>query len=226
MGQGNQTEQLFVALAQQLRLPLLQIARLSERINGSTAAQISVISEHALRLVDAFAQSQQQTEMAFEPLTTSSVLYDVAQQLQPFAKQYEVTILLDQQGKVAPVMSNRQALKTMLTLLGASLIEAGQDDEAGKRELVLGTHRTARGTVVGVFSPQVALSQQAVTLTRQLHGRASQVVPALGMSGGAGLAVADKLSQQLAAPLKAYRHRSLIGLGTLLLPSHQLQLVS
>ncbi|HUP26635.1 MAG TPA: hypothetical protein VM124_03265 [Candidatus Limnocylindrales bacterium] len=224
---GDQTDTLFTALAEQLKTPLLQIARLSEISESGANTRISVISEHALRLVDAYmqAQSQAQTKLLLEPFTTSSVLYDVANSLKPFANQYNYDLEIDVRGKSLPVMAHRISLRAMLTLLGASLIEAGSADVIGKRYLVLGTHRSAKGTVVGVFSNQVFLSQKALQLTRQLHGRAVQPIPSLGQAGGAGLAIADRLSHQLSAPLRAYRHQSLTGIGSLLLPSRQLQLV-
>lgn len=224
---GDQSDQLFTALADQLKVPLLQIARLSEISGESALPRISIVSEHALRLVDAYAQThaQNQTKLLLEPLTTSAVLYDVAIQLQPFARQWDYTIEIDQQGKGVPIMAHRESLRTMLTLLGASLIEASADDAEIPHHLVLGTHRSARGIVVGAFSSHLALSQRALQLTRELHGRAAQAVPSLGLAGGAGLAIADRLSEQMHAPLRAYRHRSLTGIGSLLVPSHQLQLV-
>lgn len=207
-------------------MPLLQIARLSEIPRDGTLPRISAISEHALRLVDAYVQlhAQHQTKLLLEPLTTSAVLYDVATDLQPFAKQWDYQIEIDLVGRSVPIMAHRDSLKTMLTLLGASLIEAGAEDDEAPRHLILGTHRSARGTVVGAFSSQLSLSQRALQLTRELHGRATQAVPSLGLAGGAGLAIADLLSTQMSAPLRAYRHRSLNGVGSLLLPSHQLQL--
>lgn len=226
-GQVHHRDQLFMALAEQLKVPLLQIARLSE-VSGEVALpRISAISEHALRLVDAYSQvnAQNQTKLLLEPLTTSAVLYDVVVQLEPFAKQWDYTIEIDQQGKGVPIMAHRQSLSTMLTLLGASLIESGGEAEDTPRHLVLGTHRSARGIVVGAFSSQVELSQKALQLTRELHGRAAQAAPSLGLSGGAGLAIADQLSEQIHAPLRAYRHRSLTGIGSLLQPSRQLQFV-
>ncbi len=227
MAYSDQTDQLFTALAEQLKVPLLQIARLSELPGEAALPRISAISEHALRLVDAYAQthSQNQTKLLLEPLTTSAVLYDVAIALQPFAKQWDFAVEIDQQGKSMPIMAHRESLRTMLTLLGASLIEASAEDADIPRHLILGTHRSARGIVVGAFSSHLALSQRALQLTRELHGRATQAVPSLGLAGGAGLAIADRLSEQMSAPLRAYRHRSLTGIGSLLVPSHQLQLV-
>lgn len=227
MAYGDPEDQLFTALAEQLKVPLLQIARLSELSGESPLPRISVVSEHALRLVDAYSQThaQNQVKLLLEPITSSAVLYDVAIALQPFARQWDYTIEVDQQGRGVPIMAHRDSLRTMLTLLGASLIEASAEDTEIPRHIVLGTHRSARGTVVGAFSSHLALSQRALQLTRELHGRATQVVPSLGLAGGAGLAIADKLSEQIHAPLRAYRHRSLSGIGSLLAPSYQLQLV-
>ena len=224
----DQPDQLFTALAEQLKVPLLQIARLSELSQEATLPRIAVISEHALRLVDAYVQSHpsNQTRLQLEPLTTSAVLYDVATDLQAFARQNEFSVEIDLHGANRPVMAHRDSLRTMLTLLGASLIEAGVEDENAPRHLILGTHRSAHGTIVGAFSSHLELSQRALRLTRELHGRAAQAAPLLGLAGGAGLAIADRLSEQMSAPLKAYRHRSMAGIGSLLLPSHQLQLIS
>lgn len=225
--QGDQTDQLFTALAEQLKMPLLQIARLAELSQDSTLPRISVISEHALRLVDAYVQlrSQNQLKLLLEPIASSAILYDVANDLEPYAKQWDYKIEIDLQGKGVPIMANRESLKTMLTLLGASLIESGAEDEEAPRHLILGTHNSAKGIIVGAFSNHLAVSQRAIQLTRELHGKATQAVPSLGLAGGAGLAIADKLSEQMSVPLKAYRHRNMTGIGSLMLPSSQLQLI-
>jgi len=152
--QGDQTDTLFAALAEQLKTPLLQIARLSEISAGNTsAARIAVISEHALRLVDAYiqTQTQSQTKLLLEPLNTSAILYDVANTLAPFANQLDYEIEIDLRGKSVPIMGHRDSLRAMLTLLGASLIEAGAEDDTTERYLVLGTHRSAKGLLVASF---------------------------------------------------------------------------
>lgn len=227
MGQDNLSDPLFTALAQQLKVPLLQIARLAELSQATTLPRISAISDHALRLVDAYVQTQDQfqTKLQFEPIASSAVLYDVAAALQPFAKHLDYDLDIDVSGKGYPIMAHRQSLRTMLTLLGASLIEAGAEDDDAPRRLILGTHNSARGIVVGAFSSQVALTQRVMQLTRELHGKATQAVPSLGLAGGAGLAIADRLGEQMSAPLKSYRHKSMTGIGAMLLPSSQLQLI-
>lgn len=225
MGHDHQADLFFAALAEQLKVPLLQIARLSELPAKQAMPHISLISEQALRLVDGFIESQDQTALALEPLNTSAVLYDVAQLMQPLAKASDYQIEIDMSGSNRPIMAHRGTLKTMLLLLGSSLIEGGTEEDA-TRHLILGTHRSSHGIVVGAFSSDVTVSERALQLTRQLHGRANQAAPALGAAGGAGLAIADRLSNRMQAPLKAYRHRTLTGIGSLFVPSQQLSLMT
>lgn len=224
---GENSDKLFTALAEQLKTPLLQIARLSEAPAKATLPKISVISEHALRLVDAYSQaaSQAQAKLLFEPINSGSVLYDVAHTLSAFAQQNNYELRVETRAKSLPIMAHRATLNSILTMLGTSLIEASIDQENTDRYILMGTHRSAKGTIVGAFSSQINLSQKALILTRQLHGRAPQAAPLLGQAGAAGLVIADKLSEQLSAPLRAYRHGSLSGIGSLLQPSRQLQLV-
>lgn len=227
MRQADHHDPLFAALAEQLKLPLLQITRLSEMGGEPALSRISLISDYALMLVDAFslAHSQMQGKLLLEPITTTAILYDVAQSLEPFARQAQFEIEVDKQGREIPIMAHRDSLETMLTLLGASLLEASDDTDTSRR-LVLGTHRTDKGTVVGAFSGHTPVTQKVIEMTRRLHGRAAHGVPVLRQAGGAGLAIADRLGEQMSAPLKSYRHKSLIGIGSLLTSSHQLQLVA
>jgi hypothetical protein len=222
--QKDDTEILMLALADQLKLPLLQIAHLAET-EPVAASDISTISRFALNLVDAYALASSQTQLELEPLTTASVLYDVAQTIDPLARRLNYQVSIDLKGNNKPVMGHRQTLKDMLFLLSASMMQAGSQDDSKGSKLVLGTHRSVTGTVVGAFCDNAELSQSALVMVRQLRGRASQSAPALGASGGSALAVADKLSQRLQAPLKFYRHNALTGIGSLLSTSSQLQLI-
>lgn len=221
MSHVSKTDLLFTALAEQLKLPLLQIARLSES-NSDYSPQINLISENALRLIDGFVHSSDQTELMFEPLSTAAVLRDVAELIQPLAaaSNYQIHI---ESGNSRPIMAHHEVLKTMLALLSSSIIESSAEENL--HHLVLGSHRSSHGIVVGVFSDEIDLSQRALHLSRRLQGRAAQTVPMFGESGGAGLAIADRLSSRLHAPLRAYRHHALTGIGSLFVPSQQLSLV-
>jgi hypothetical protein len=216
---------LLTAVADHLRMPLLQIARLAELGNRHALPRISLVSEQALRLIDAYVMTQNQLELELEPVFAGAVMADVAYQLEDFARDAGYSIVIDQASPTSPVMGHRETLKTILLLLGTSIIEAGVERETVDRRLVFGIHRSAKGIVVGAFHSSLELTQDVINLTRQLHGRASQAAPALGASGAAGLAIADNLSQILEAPLRSYRHKTLTGIGSLLQPTTQLQLL-
>lgn len=215
---------LLTGLADHLRLPLLQIARLAELGHQRALPRISVISEQALRLVDAYVMARSQPQLTLEPLSAGAVMADVAHALDSFARAADYKIIIDQTTPTGLVMAHQATLKMMFLMLGSSIIEAGLEREAIDRRLVLGIHRTAKGVVVGAFNSSLELTQDVLHLTRQLHGHAHQAAPALGGAGAAGLAIADNLSQQMQSPLKSYRHKSLTGIGSLLIPTAQLEL--
>lgn len=223
--QAAENDALLTALADHLRMPLLQIARLAELGTPQTLPRIGVISEQALRLVDAYVMARSQPELTLEPLSAGAVMADVAHMLDDFARAADYRIVIDQTAPTGLVMAHRPTLKMMFLLLGSSIIEAGLEREAIDRRLVLGIHNSARGVVVGAFNSSLELTQDVLNMTRLLHGRARQAAPALGAAGAAGLAIADDLSSQMQAPLKSYRHKSLTGIGSMLLPTAQLQLL-
>lgn len=223
--QAAENDALLTALADHLRMPLLQIARLAELGTPQTLPRIGVISEQALRLVDAYVMARSQAELTLEPLSAGAVMADVAHMLDDFARAADYQIVIDQSTPTGLVMAHKPTLKMMFLLLGSSIIEAGIEREAIDRRLVLGIHNSARGVVVGAFNSSLELTQDVLNMTRLLHGRARQAAPALGAAGAAGLAIADDLSSQMQTPLKSYRHKSLTGIGSMLLPTAQLQLL-
>ncbi len=223
--QAADNDALLTALADHLRMPLLQIARLAEMGRPQTLPRISLISEQALRLVDAYVMARSQTELELEPLSAGAVMAEVAAVLDGFARDANYHIIIDQTTPTGLVMAHRPTLKMIFLLLGSSIIEAGLEREAIDRRLVFGIHKSSSGVVFGAFNSSLELTQDVINMTRQLHGRARQAAPALGAAGAAGLAIADDLSNHMNSPLKSYRHKSLTGIGSLLLPTAQLQLL-
>lgn len=215
---------LFSALVNELRLPLLQINRLTEIDSPALATDVSLISQQALRLVDAYGLAISQDDLALEPLNIRNVLYETAQSVMPFAGLLNFTVEVDKRTTTTPVVSNRESLRAVLALLATSLMN-NPDETDSKRQLVLASHQLPNGTMVGVFSNQPMVLNQALPASRSLSGKADQAAPELGQTGSACLAIADRLGEQMSAPLKAYRHNNLVGIGSLLLPSSQLHLI-
>lgn len=225
------SDNLLLCLAEQLKLPLSQIARNQELVGLGAASQIDsqVIADSALRLIDSYilgiklAGGGELTDL--EPVAVSSVLYDSAHQLAPMAKAYGVNLDLTIDGKFLPVSSNRQALQAALVSVGCDIIESLAQNPVNDMRLALTAHRCRYGLVAGVYMPGHGVSQRALNLGRQLHGQANQPLVSVSSGSGAGVFVADAILQALGSKLFSSRHRKLHGLGAVLQVNPQLQLI-
>jgi hypothetical protein len=226
------SQQLLLSVAEDLKLPLMQIARASEYARLTDQPDLRTIqatAETALRLLDNYvlgvrlALEPQQLQM--EPISVSSVLYDAGQQLDSFAKSYGVSLELNIGGKFAPVMAHRKGLQSALVSLGAALIESMPASEAPQLKLQLATHRSRYGIVAGVYSDNRQLTNRTLQRGRRLLSQSRQPLMNLTHSSGAGIFVADTILQAMQLNLRASRHHRLYGLGAVLQPSKQVQLV-
>lgn len=228
------SEQLLLSIAEQLKLPLLQIARTAEssllKQNTNGLDEIQTTANMAIRLLDNYLFGarlalESEYQLQLEPTSVSSVLYDTGQQLDAMAKLYGVELELNIGGKFGPVMANRQGLQSALTSLGYALIEALPNLQPKKFTLQLAAHRCRYGIVAGLYSETEQLTTEALRQGRKLHGHVRQPLATLTHSSGAGVFVADAILQAMDAELKISRHHRLYGLGTVLRPTRQVQLV-
>jgi hypothetical protein len=231
-GSSILSQQLLLSVAEQIKLPLLQIARSAEagRLGGQADLNlIETTAESALRLVDSYALgvrlSFEHELLEREPVSVSSVLYDAGQQLDSLAKSYGVKLELSIAGRYGPVMANRQALESALVSLGAALIEALPALESPQLTLRLATHRCRYGIVAGLYTDTEQLTAEALRQGRKLYGLARQPLAGLTHTAGAGVFVADTILRAMQLQLQVSRHHRLYGLGAVLQPSHQLELV-
>ncbi len=156
-------ERLLRALAEQLKLPLLQIARSAELADPSELPKIVQIADMALQMIDGFLLSEalhSQQGLQIEPVTISAVLYEASLQLTPIAKLYDCDIEIDSTGSHRPIMANRRALISAITILGYSLLEALQSTK--DRRIILASHKTNQGIVAGVFAENAPSGQKNV----------------------------------------------------------------
>jgi hypothetical protein len=227
------SQDLLLGLAEQLKLPLLQIARRSELASFGQEvdnAAIQATADSALRLIDSYllgvrlAEDGQQS-LALEPVSVSSVLYDTAQELDAVAKFYGVRLELSIAGKYGPVEANKQALQAALTSLGMSLIEALPALDSKDVTVQLGAHRSRYGIVAGLYSDTPSLTADNLRRGGELLGKSRQPLVGITHSSGAGIFVADAILQAMQLRLTPTRHNKLHGLGAVLQPNNQLQLV-
>ena len=206
-----QTEHLVLALMEQLKMPLLQIAHHAELAHEHALNEVGITAERALSLVDNYllAVRLNQQELQFEPVSVSSVLYDVAHQLTPMAKQYNCDLELRLDGKYQPVMSHKAGLHAALVTLGQSFIEA---EPALRPTVVLAGYKSRRGITTGLFTESGQTPKLGIS-------------PKLPSAVDANIYVADSIFQAMAAKLYAAKHRKLNGLAVTLMPSTQLQII-
>lgn len=228
------SDQLLLAVAEQLKLPLLQIARTAElgRMQKGTVdlATVQTTADMAIQLLDSYLFGarlalEDEYKLSMEPVSVSSVLYDTGQQLDAMAKLYGVELQLNIGGKFAPVLAHRQGLQSALTSLGYALIEALPSLNAQKLTLTLAVHNSRYGVVAGVYSDVEQLTTEALRQGKKLHGHVRQPLASLSPSSGAGVFVADAILQAMDSQLRPTRHHNLRGLGAVLRPTPQLQLV-
>jgi hypothetical protein len=228
-----ESQQLLLGLAEQLKLPLLQIARRAELSSLGQDVDITAIqstADAALRLIDSYllgvrlAETGQES-LALAPVAVSSVLYDTAQQLDSVAKFYGVHLELSIGGKYGPVLTNRQGLQAALTSLGMALIEALPALDSKHLTLQLGAHRSRYGIVAGLYSDTQTLTKETLRRGHSLVGKSRQPLVGVSHSSGAGVFVADAILQAMNLRLQTTRHNRLYGLGAVLQSNNQLQLV-
>jgi hypothetical protein len=124
---------LLLSVAEEIKMPLMQIASLAEHAQYADDAQatsklINSTASSALKLLDNYMLgvrlSLEPQNFDLESVSISSILYDTCQQLDVFAKSYGVNLELNIAGKFGPVSANKLGLEAALVSLGASLIEA------------------------------------------------------------------------------------------------------
>lgn len=226
------SQQLLLSVAEELKLPLMQLARQAEygQLTGAAdLARMQATADTALTLLDNYVLgvrlATEPQSLEVEPVSVSSVLYDASQQLHGIAKNYGVTVELNVAGRYGPVMANRQGLEAALVSLGVALIEALPAMETSQLKLQLATHRSRYGVVAGLYTDTRHLSAQALRAGRRLQAHSRQPLMGLTHTSGAGVFVADAILRAMDLNLRASRHNKLYGLGAVLQPTNQLQLV-
>lgn len=225
-------ERLFACLAEQVKLPFLQVAQAAELLGSSPGNDkknqqtIQEVSAAAIQLIDGFllqVRLQQEARLNLEPVSVSSVMYDTAELLSRYAKLNNCELRLDISGKYGPVMAHASGLKAALANIGYSLIDAA---EAGKKQIVtLGVRKNSSGISAGVYTDGVDLTPGILKQARSMKGFVHQPLASFASSNAAGIFVADGLMTSLGAPLKVSRLHGTTGLAATFLPSRQLSLV-
>lgn len=233
--ENEKSVRLFIALAENLKMPLVQIARGAEisRAGKNTLSNLEAIesvANNALQLADSYLMSLNATngqlKLSLEPVSISSVLYSVANELGSLAKAHHCNLELDYGYNLVPVMANRKGLTAAITSLTQSFIEfAAQTNKKTSRVVTLAAHNSKRGIVAGVFADVEGLNKEVFQRGRALYGKVKLPLSQISGESGTGIFIADSLFEQMESRLRTARHNNQAGLAATLLPSRQLSLV-
>lgn len=228
------SQQLLLSVAEQIKLPLIQISRQAELGSLGLATdlnQIRILADNGLKLIDSYAlglqlANQHSYELAPEAVSVSSILYEADQQLRELARLYNVALELNIHGRFEPVMAHRQGLQAAIVGLASALIEALPSQNIGEQiTLQLATHRCRYGIVAGVYANIPTLSSETLKRGRKLYGISRQPLVEVSHTSAAGIFVADAIFRAMKLKLQVSRHHRLYGLGVVLQPSSQLALI-
>ncbi|HSX47168.1 MAG TPA: hypothetical protein VLF63_00180 [Patescibacteria group bacterium] len=230
------SQQLLLSIAEELKMPLIRIARASEQdklLNLSTTENTKIVqatADSAIRLLDNYILGVKLTlePMVFnyESVSVSSILYDSKLQLEPLAKINGVNLELNTSSKIQPVLANRTALEAALISLGMTLIETiAAHPSHHQVKLQFAAHPSRYGIVAGVYAQTKQISAQALKAGRKLRFTSRQPFINLTYNNGAGIFVADAILHAMSLHLTTSRHHRLYGIGTVLKPINQMQFV-
>jgi len=229
---GKDNDQLLKTVIEQLKLPLINIARqaeLASEVPGNNYQNIRSAADIAIRLIDSYLLSISDNEVIldFEPVSLYSVMNSAAENLYPLAQVYNCEVKLNCDGCFAPVLSERRRLEAAFTMLGFSFIEAQtanrEPNQAG--QVLLTAYKSPEGVNAGIFSPQIDITNDSLSNAMQRTSNARQTMPDVSQTPGAGFMIADALIKSLSSKLKVVKHNKLTGLSITLLPSQQLELI-
>lgn len=231
----RELEQLFLCLAEGLKLPLAQVSRRAELALLAPEAtealgMIQTTADMALQLLDSYLLGlrllhEPEARFALEPVSVAAVLHDAQQQLAGIAQQYNVQLELEVAGKYGPVLAHPGALRSALVSLGYSFIEALPAMNTARTRLHLAAHRTRSGVVAGLYCDAEELTPKSFRRARDLLGYARQPFVGVLPGSGAGVFVANAIMQAMSSHLRVGRYQKLPGFAITLPPSSQLQLV-
>jgi hypothetical protein len=227
------SDPLLMILAQQLKLPFLQISQhleLAKRGEPLQLNQMSAITDMAIQLLEGYTLGESlksgQTQLQLEPVAVSSVLHNSADQLAGIAKQYNCDIEINLRGRYSPIIGSRSGLETAITALGCSIIQSQNYGESKTRaKVTLAAHRSRWGIVAGAFSSQGDISKMALKRAKLLYKHSQYPSFPSKIGDSAGIFIADLLFSLMSAKLFVARHNSCDGLAVTLTPSPQLKML-
>ncbi|MGD0284053.1 MAG: hypothetical protein ABSB12_00450 [Candidatus Saccharimonadales bacterium] len=233
--QMNESLDLLRVVAEEIKRPLIEIARSSELVSltdqsalETVIATVETSANTALDLIDSYLLglqlAGQQQFLQLEPISIGSVLYDTAHDLEKFAQVYNAKVQLSFKKTQRSVMAHGNGLHAALVNMGRVIIES-QAEHNPPAVINLGLHNYAGLIVAGIYSDMEPIAPAYLRAACKLYSRTRQPFRQLSSSSAAGIFIAHNILQAMSVRLRTARYNKQAGLAITLQPSYQMQLV-
>lgn len=220
---------IYVA-AHELKAPLVLMRQLGLELRRSGSNDVDTIErlllsvERSLRLVEQLTRTSRLDDALFESesLQAEAICRVVATELEPFAKQYDQTIVTRVSRRGCLAVGHR----SLLTALLVNLCDNALTHNPAGEKVIVSARQRAEGVVFSVrdFGPQMSRSAFE-TLERQL-GKGPLPMSERPRSSGLGLWIASQFAHAMDGQLTMTRHHTAgITVSVVLPHSKQLSLL-
>lgn len=222
IGQDN-PQILFRALAEQLKLPLVQIAHGAEMAGQ---IQINNNARNGLQLLENFILSldnRNQIELNLEPVAVGAVINDTLHKLSSRASDYRVEIDYRPQHRQPPVMASYRHFCAGMEILIGNFIENCQLTNPKNSSKIIINSATRRQKIqIGIYGiePKIISAYRSYLKNRYTNHLQPAIIKSLS-----SLYLADNLLQMMSSTILPTHKLSLSGLNFQLNKAKQLKMM-
>lgn len=222
MTEGNQRfgHDTVVALADALKTPLLRLKMNS--LNADNSADIAVITDHALRDIDALItaiETATRTQASLVPLSCGAIMKDVAERVRPYAKLTTSVIIIDDHAAHQPILGNPDILKAGYELIAKTMCDLSSDT---KEPCIVLRADTRHGYPrLGAYRDDIEITADDVKIAKKLLGGARVNAGIFQQLSALRIVIAEQMLEPLAIRPRSAKSNGFFGLAFQLAPSNQ-----
>jgi light-regulated signal transduction histidine kinase (bacteriophytochrome) len=231
----NSNQFLLKSVAEELRLPLVQISRLAELSRSSYSDSsdemktIESSADLALQLLESYILGvelgDKQKEIELSPITIGAVMNDVAHQVYRIANQNNCDIeLLIKTSK--PIMGNYEAIKMAYLNIAHSIILANSSIGNTKRKSVIfAVYGRGPKNMAGVYGNDIQINKTSWEKSMSIFYKTRQKIPEFSSINASGFFVASSILDSMSLSLNPSKYKGRKGLVAGFPLSQQLSLI-
>lgn len=223
------TNDLSYSIAHELRVPLLNIARLSELQQSASRPSfeaIETIADSILKLLDSYLiaarYTNEQIKLELEPVSLSAVMYDVAHYMDRLSRAQNCELRLKIQKHSGLVLAHPHGIKAAFLSLCYAFLHSS--DQTKKAVITLEAHRVQGGVIAGVLSDDIRIEKGAFMKGHKLAGKAYQSIKDIP-TNGSGYFIASNLFETMTIPVQYIHSNRRFGIMGTFHSSSQLALL-